>query len=55
MKQDLFWKRRNAWNLYSRRVLDVFLEQGIHFDGNRTVVNGVSAGSTAWMLFVSGQ
>ena len=37
--------------IYTAGVLDVFLEQGIHFDG----VNGVSAGALHGCSFVSGQ
>ena len=51
MKTGLVLEGGAMRGIYTAGVLDVFLEQGIHFDG----VNGVSAGALHGCSFVSGQ
>ena len=49
MKTGLVLEGGAMRGIYTAGVLDVFLEQGIHFDG----VNGVSAGALHGCSFVS--
>ena len=51
MKTGLVLEGGAMRGIYTAGVLDVFLEQGIHFDG----VIGVSAGALHGCSFVSGQ
>lgn len=51
MKKGLVLEGGAMRGMYTAGVLDVFLENGIHFDG----VMGVSAGAIAGCSFVSGQ
>ena len=51
MKTGLVLEGGAMRGIYTAGVLDVFMEQGLHFDG----VIGVSAGALHGCSFVSGQ